>query len=129
MGKQGQGVSCQPLHTSIHPRLWEYEALEGHIQVGTHPVRVGKRADAAHCMACKGIYLLRTEHLCLGVEHGFELGIVDLGVPCGHNQHTALVHQEGEGLGDPGGDDAGGLGGQLHCGAGGLKFQDILLTA
>lgn len=73
MGKQGQGVSCQPLHTSIHPRLWEYsasssqvswiaelllprgedslEALEGHIQVGTHPVRVGKRADAAHCMA------------------------------------------------------------------------------
>ena len=66
--------------------------------------------------------LLLGEHLGLGVEEVLIFAVVDLGVPGGYDEHTTVIHQEGQRLGDAGGDDPHRLSGQLHSGAGDGKL-------
>ena len=73
--------------------------------------------------------LLRGEHFGLGVEGGFELGVIHLGIAGGDDEDGPVLHLKGEGLGDAGGDDPGGLGGQLHGGAGGGELQNLIRQA
>ena len=69
------------------------------------------------------------QHGSLFVEGGFELLVVDLGVPGCHNQDGTVIQHKGQCLGDPpllGPHRFGSLG---HSGAGDGKFQDLFLHA
>ena len=71
--------------------------------------------------------LIGGEHLGLGVEGVLELAVVHADVACGNHQHRAAVHQIGERLGDARGLHVQRLGGQLHGGAGDVKFLNPIL--
>ena len=103
------------------------KALKGAVQVdGGLRIGQGKGAHAADGVTGKGYHLFGGEHFGLGVELGFEFGIVDLGIAGGHDEHALLIHQEGEGLGDAFRRTAHSLGGQFHGGAGDVKFPDAV---
>ena len=58
-----------------------------------------------------------------------ELAVVNLGVAGTDDEHSAVLMDKGEGLGDAGGLAPHGLGGQLHGGAGYVKLLDAVLIA
>mgnify|MGYP007025273767 CR=1 FL=1 len=57
----------------------------------------------AHRVAHQLLHLAGAEHLRLGAEPGLVFGVVDLGVPSGHDQNRLPVHQEGQRFRDPAG--------------------------
>ena len=51
-------------------------------------------------MTGKGDDLVRGKHFGLGVELGFEFGVIDLGVSGADHQNAAVLCRKGEGLGN-----------------------------
>ena len=77
----------------------------------------------------KGARLVKGQHFRFLMKLRLVLRVVDLLIARDDHDDRLVAELEAHGLGDARALDADGDGRQLHRGAGGLKFQDILLTA
>ena len=106
-------------------RVHDIEPLHGNIQVYLYPGTVHcKGAHAADGMSCKINDFLRWQHFGFRMKILLIFVIVDLGVPCCHDEHTDIIHLEGQGLGNLRRDDTHRMGRQLH----GFDVADAVLT-
>ena len=108
-------------------RVHDIEPLHGNIQVYLYPGTVHcKGAHAADGMSCKINDFLRCQHFGFRMKILLIFVIVDLGVPCCHDEHTDIIHLEGQGLGNLRRDDTHRVGRQLHRSAGLIKLLNFI---
>ena len=83
-------------HNCWSCRKHNVKAFHGFIQIGSYIlIGNGKRANTTDGMSGEFDHFIGGKHFCFRVKLSLILGIIDFGIPTGHDQNRAVIHLKG----------------------------------